>query len=99
MCGSSAVPKTRNQFNKWATIDQLFEMPSLRDFLKAMRPEFMSGQLVISLIAGDNQIAISPEQIKTLRSLQWKNWPDLLLPQMYENPQTDFPPLRKPYYH
>lgn len=81
--------------NKWVTIGQLLKEASPRRFPQSLRNEFANGQLKIFILGANDQIAISPSQIKPLISLRWDNWPDLLLPQMYENPQDTFPPLKK----
>jgi hypothetical protein len=81
--------------NKWVTINQLLEKASPRRFPKSLRQEFINGQLKISLLAANDQITVFPSQLKPLVSLPWSTWQDLLLPQMYENPQSDFPLSKK----
>lgn len=81
--------------NKWATIDQLLENASPRGFPKGLRKEFSNHQLKLVLFGANSEIPILPSQIKPLISLRWDNWSNLLLPQMFENPQDTFPPVKK----
>lgn len=81
--------------NKWATIDQLLENSSPRGFPKHLRKEFGNHQLKLVLFGANNEIPILPSQIKPLISLRWDDWSNLLLPQMFENPQDTFPPVKK----
>lgn len=81
--------------NKWATIDQLLENASRHSFPKGLRKEFSHNQLKIILFGANSEIPIPPSQIKPLISLRWDNWSNLLLPQMFENPQDSFPPVKK----
>lgn len=85
-CSEIKVSNTR------PSIEQILEM-GLR-YPKSLRSEVLGGQLTISLIAGDNQITVDPEMInQKVYSLRWKRWPELRLAQMYENPDSDFPPV------
>jgi hypothetical protein len=86
---------TINTTNKWATIDQLLENASLHDFPKGLRSEFNDHQLKIYLLGANSEVPTLPSQIKPLISLRWENWANLLLPQMFENPQDTFPPVKK----
>jgi hypothetical protein len=61
----------------------------------SLRPEFADGRLRISLIAGNQQPTIHPQSMKPIYTLRKEYWPRLSLPEMYENPQSDFPPLIK----
>lgn len=81
--------------NKWATIDQLLEHASPHGFPKGLRSEFSNRQLKMYLLGTNSEIPILPSQIKPLISLRWDNWSNLLLPQMFENPQDTFPPVKK----
>lgn len=81
--------------NKWATIDQLLEDASLHRFPKGLRSEFRNYQLKLYLLGANSEIPILPSQIKPLISLRWDTWSNLLLPQMFENPQDTFPPVKQ----
>ncbi len=81
--------------NKWATIDQLLENASPHDFPRGLRKEFGNQQLKMILFGANNEIPIRPSQIKPLISLRWDDWSNLLLPQMFENPQNSFPPVKR----
>jgi hypothetical protein len=87
---------------KCSEIKTLNTRPTLFQFLemetvcrpRSLREEFSNGQLKTSLFVGDRQFVFDPELINQhVRTVAWKEWPDILLAQMYENPE-DFPPTR-----
>jgi len=85
--------------NRWPNTDQLLENAMPRGaFPTSLRKEFYDHRLAVQLFAANGQIAVMPEQLKSPVRVSWKDWPELLLPQMYENPQTMYPALRNKRY-
>jgi len=76
----------------------LFQVFEIRrtyfDLPRELRPEFRDGRLTLSLLVGDSSIIVPPQKIKRLRSIRLQNWDTLAFPQMYENPDTSYPPLQ-----
>lgn len=79
--------------NPQPAVQQLLNINSINEFPKGLCPEFYDGDLKLSLFVGNEKISIDPNKIiKPIRSLRLKNWGELALPQMYENPETGYPP-------
>lgn len=71
-------------------IRQISQLP------KALTPEFYSGQLKISLLAGNVLLEVDSEKITRLYHVSNHNWSRLSLPLMYENPgDFFFPPVKE----
>jgi hypothetical protein len=62
---------------------------------KSLRSEINNGKLKISIFVGNNRMVINPADLKPMYSVNWKRWPDLALPRMYENPSSDYPPVKE----
>jgi len=81
-------------FNTRPAYSQLLRMEN-RHRLRSLRKEMLTGQLKLSLIVGETEISIKPELLKRkTSSILWKRWSKLLFAQMYENPDTNFPPTK-----
>ena len=81
-------------FNTRPAYSQLLKLEN-RQRLISLRPEIFTGELKLSLIVGEAEIPIEPELLKDkASSILWKRWRELLLAQMYENPDSDFPPTK-----
>lgn len=79
--------------NPQPAFHQLLKIRSINEFPKVLCPEFYDGVLKLSLFVGNEKISIDPNKIiNPIRSLRLKNWEELALPQMYENPETGYPP-------
>jgi hypothetical protein len=89
-CSEIQYPNRRASYLQLLQPTPLYQSTSLR-------PEFTDGRLTILLIAGNQQLPVNPRTIKPIYALRKENWPRLSLPQMYENPQSDFPPLVKEF--
>lgn len=77
--------------------------PSVLQIFKIERPihfrrpddlaeEIRDGSVRLSLSIGGASILVDPLVIKKLVSMPWESWQDLALPQMYEVPDTFYPP-------
>jgi hypothetical protein len=89
-CSGIATP------NRWPSASQLLEDAHPRGlFPKTLRKEFFNQQLALVIFGTNDQFAVTPELIRQLVSVRQENWENLLLPQMYENPQNIHPPVRK----
>ena len=79
--------------NTQPAVHQLLKIRSINEFPKSLYPEFYNGDLKLSLFVGDEKITIDPKMIiEPIRSLRLKSWEGLALPQMFENPETGYPP-------
>jgi hypothetical protein len=82
--------------NPHPSISQVLNIKRIHyDLPNGVIDELKNGNLSITVFIGSEQITISPNLIKPLKSLKIKRWEDLALAQMYENPDTNFPPLKK----
>jgi hypothetical protein len=85
-----------NVSNPHPAISQVLDIERIHyDLPKGLRKEFKNGDLSITLFVGSEQISVPSRLLKPLKSLKMKRWGELALPQMYENPDTSFPPLKK----
>lgn len=85
-----------NTANPHPAISQVFDIQRIHnDLPKDLREEFKNGKISITLFVGSEQLSVPSELIKPLKSLRTERWEDLALPQMYENPDTSFPPLTR----
>ena len=91
--GSCTEIKTSNPH---PAISQVFDINRIHyDLPKGLRKEFKNGHMSIALFVGSEQLFIPSSLLKPLKSLKIERWEELALPQMYENPDTSFPPLNK----
>jgi len=72
-------------------IGQLLEMGPNRT-MRDLVPEFRNGRLKIRLHVGSEVIEINSKILGELKSVPWKSWSSLALAQMYEVPESDYPP-------
>jgi hypothetical protein len=83
---ANAHPSLSQIFDTWAI---QYSNP------KSLRSEINNGKIKISIIVGSNHMVINPAYLKPIYSVSWKRWPDLALPQMYENPSSIPSPITR----
>ena len=54
--------------------------------------EIRDGRVRLQLFIGNEVLPVESEVIRELQSIRWKNWRTLALAQMYEVPDSDYPP-------
>jgi hypothetical protein len=77
------------------SIAQIFDRGKAEPIGNSLRPEFANGQLAVSLLVGNKELRVSPEQTTQVYPLLATRWDKLDLAAMYNNPDTDFPPVKK----
>jgi len=83
---SNPHPSIQQVFEDWLVY---YESP------KDINQGFRNGRIKLSLFVGGDQILVNPESIKKMKSLKLDSWEELLIAQMYENPDTSYSPVRK----
>ncbi len=79
--------------NPHPTIFQVLDIQTIQDRPKGLHEGFYNGKISITLFAGNEPMDVPSELIGSLISLRTENWEELALPEMFENPDTTFPPL------
>jgi hypothetical protein len=81
--------------NPHPAISQVFDIERIhKEIPKDINPSFRYGRLKLSLFIGSDRIVVKPDRIKPLRSLRMERWEELAIAQMYENPDTSYPPTK-----
>jgi hypothetical protein len=82
--------------SKWTSqpsISQLLKIGAIAyELPKDIAPEFRDGRLKISLHTSKEALELNPKVIGTIYSVREEHWQSLLLPEMYEVPDQDYPP-------
>jgi hypothetical protein len=60
--------------------------------IRDLAPEFRDGRLKIRLHVGSEILEVNPKILGELKSISWKSWSSLALPQMFEVPESGYPP-------
>ena len=81
--------------NPEPSIFEIFDMQVIEDMPKGLRRDFLDGDVTFSVLVGSREIAIRPSDIKPLQAVEQRNWRNLLMAQMYNNPNAVFPPTDK----
>ncbi len=76
-------------------IQQLFVIKTAnKERAKDINPNIRNGQIRISLLIGGEAITVEPSDIKKMKYVPLEKWEDLSLSQLYENPDSEYIPLK-----
>jgi hypothetical protein len=93
-----SIKRKCDAIKKWISqpsISQLLNIGAIKyELPKDIAPEFRDGRLKIHLHTTKEILELNPKVIGKLYSVREEHWQSLLLPEMYEVPDQDYPPRR-----